>query len=124
MEVLFELYKAIISTTKAFCQWLHDRVTLSIAVKCATKKPLARFVYGPIGDMDLADDEGVVGVKFTYGDSSVVMVPRLFGVDSDEEYDSCFRAEMRRMRRAAKALGIEVVAVVADVNGNVLMERA
>lgn len=92
---------------------------LGLLVHLATKKPLREIIYHAVGQRPGAglDMTAVVAWEFSKGHVSKIVVPLLVqNVDGDCA-DSQLRAELRRLRRAALALGMDVRAVLVGDEG-------
>ena len=92
---------------------------LGMLVHLATKKPLREIIYRAMGQRPGAglDMTAVVAWEFSKGHVSKIVVPLLVqNVDGDCA-DSQLRAELRRLRRAALALDMDVRAVLVGDEG-------
>ena len=93
---------------------------LGILVHLATKKPLREITYPaaeyhrPGAGLDMT---AVVAWEFSKGHVSKIVVPLLVQSVDGDCADRQLRAELRRLRRAALSLGMDVRAVLVGDEG-------
>ena len=118
-----EMFVTLKEMVSDIVQHASDAAWLGLAKHLATKKSLG-FFYAKPNFCHLAEGDGLVCIRFKHADAVRIAMPTRKPGTTDEEFDTCLRAEMRRLRRAAQALGIEITEVVIGQNGQVMQERA